>query len=120
MNHPSKPLSLKTVHSIVARVTYKPSTIITVDVLNRTICEFIIERQTTDVQHRQRVIPLRLVRRVPIYAMCSERDVIEFIRYELITAFEQHEADEWFKVDGQQFVNPHPNERNEKGSRHGY
>jgi hypothetical protein len=62
----------------------------------------------------QRACPIPLVMRSHIHprelAGMTEESLVQYLRHQIAVA-EQHEADEWFRLDGVQIRNPHPEGR---------
>lgn len=100
-------LTLAEVKAVVESITYKPGWKIeaTYDKWSDSVM-FEVRWMTDDSYHPERRIQVAMAERYPINIFRSPATVIDIVRG-LIHRAEKHESDEWLRVDGVLFHDPH-------------
>ena len=99
---------LKDWTALVGRLTYKPGVTLEVRAVydGTPAVVFRISQMVPDVTGREpEDIQVMLQEDLP--PVCCQREAMEFIRH-IIEVVEKHEIDEWFRLDGKHFTEPHP------------
>lgn len=99
--------------SLCERITYKPGSKITVE--RGTNSGEIVFRVSLHIPvpdakppHAMTAITFSKFVSASDVSRMPEKWLVEYLFYELIGKFEQHESAEWFKLDGQHVHDPHP------------
>lgn len=101
-------MTLEQIDSILVNITYKPG--YTVHVYRHSHCDgviFTFRAQVRDVNDKESIIPLVHQMHIMNEALRTAEELIMQIKQGW-KAFEAHEFDEWFRINGIPLVMPHP------------
>lgn len=108
-----EPLTISVIRSIAQRVTYKPNCRIRIDAMGderySTTVAITIESNVLDSVHRKHEVTIIFRDHMDIHWFENGDDVIRWIR-DCVHRWERHEADEWFRFDGNLVHDPHGSE----------
>lgn len=101
---------LERIHGIIKRIQYKPNIAISAHLDYAT--DFIMCRVSGQVQNADNFnetanISTIQSQNIRTFEVMTDDQVVHFF-YRMIRHFENHEIDEFFKIDGQHFRDPHP------------
>ena len=99
-------MTFKEFKKIIESITYKPNSQFAVREMNPGMVWVSLRRDVPDVCEPTRITPLTSSYVMQYYDTCREA-VIERT-FALCLSLEKHETEEWFKVKGKNWIDPHP------------
>jgi len=90
---------------MVKRITYRPASVISMTETHRGT-EVSIQLGIIDIHGKGANSSLTGSYKIDLSCVKSETQMIQAV-WEAIERIERHERQEWLKIDGQQFYNPH-------------
>lgn len=89
---------------LLRRFTYRPGWTFSIE-----NGDLRVRAEVIDANNQSQAIPLTFARSIP-RCVYQEFDWVGWL-YEQVLAMERHEAQEFFKIDGRQVYDPHPEQR---------
>lgn len=102
--HEDDAMTFEQAQEILARITYKPGW--KIELVDFGFVKVSIRHKATDANDPNRTIDIRFEQGVELIHT-DEKRLVDWI-FICVRAAEIHEIEEWFKIDGHCFRDPHP------------